>query len=142
MENNFVNQPQSPFKSPSLRRHFAPMHANISYPTDMFSPKHHSIKQMTIGSDGYFRATVDVHDYKPEEITVKTVGHTIIVELSHSDKEDEFGFIARKFSKKFVLPPNMNMQEISTWTLKGSLYLKVPSNDSDKPERIVEIKHE
>ena len=146
MENHILNSSESPvdhllspFKSPSLRRHFAPIHANINFPSELLGPK--QFKQMTIGSDGIFRATIDIHDYEPEKITVKTVGHTIIVELSHADKHDEFGSIARNFIKKFVLPLNMDMLGITSWTSQGSLYLKVPSQGSDKPERIVEIKH-
>lgn len=85
---NRENRPLSPLKSPLLRRHFAPIQANIRYPADLYSPKA-SFKHMTIGNDGYFRASVDVHDYKPDEIQLKTVGHTIIVELSHGEKHDE-----------------------------------------------------
>lgn len=85
---NRENRPLSPLKSPLLRRHFAPIQANIRYPADLYSPKA-SFKHMTIGNDGFFRASVDVHDFKPEEIRLKTVGHTIVVELSHGEKHDE-----------------------------------------------------
>lgn len=147
MEKNYLsprsgplNRPMSPLKSPQLRRHFAPIQANISYPSDVFGMKH-SFKQMKIGDDGYFRASVDVHDYKPEEISLKTVGHTVIVELSHGDKQDEFGTISRNFTKKFVLPLTMDMEKISSWTSQDVLYVKVPPKESEASERVVEIKH-
>lgn len=130
-------------KSPMLRRHFAPYtDIDIHYPQELLSPRP-VFKQLLIGKDGQFRAAIDVLDYSPEEISVKTVGHTILVEMRHGDKEDGFGTVARNYSKKFVLPPNMNMAQISSWTSKGVLYLKVPAIEAEKvDERIVEIKHE
>jgi HSP20 family molecular chaperone IbpA len=144
MEQQFnprANRPASPLKSPLLRRHFAPIETNIHYPGEFFSAKP-VYKQLLIGQDGNFRAGVDVHDYKPEEIKVKTVGHTIVIEMSHGEKDDEFGIIARNYSKKFILPPNMDMEKISSWTSQGVLYLMVPPIDNEKAERVVEIKHE
>lgn len=91
LSGNRENRPLSPLKSPLLRRHFAPIQANIRYPypeSQLLSPKA-LFKHMTIGDDGYFRASVDVHDFKPAEIKLKTVGHTILVELSHEEKQDE-----------------------------------------------------
>jgi HSP20 family molecular chaperone IbpA len=134
-------RPMSPLKSPLLRRHLSPIEANIHYPAEFASVKP-VFKQVLIGKDGFFRAAVDVHDYKPDEIKLKTIGHTILIELKHEEKEDEFGFISRNFRKKFVLPPNMDIEKISSWTSGGVLYLKVPSLNSQKPERVIEIKHE
>jgi Hsp20/alpha crystallin family len=137
------NRPLSPLKSPLLRRHFAPIQANIRFPAELHSPVRQSFKHVSIGNDGFFRSSVDVHDYKPEEIKLKTVGHTIILELSHGDKSDEHGIISRNFNKKFVLPPTMAMDRISSWTSKGILYIKVPPTSvNEQPERVIEIKHE
>lgn len=134
-------RPNSPLRSPGVRKHFAPIHADISYPADLFSAKP-SYKQMAIGQDGVFRASVDVRDFKPEEISVKTVGHTVVIELSHGDKDDEFGTVSRKSVEKYVLPPYMNMDSITSWTSQDVLYVKVSASTSDIQERVVEIKKE
>lgn len=131
----------SPLRSPMVQRHFVPDQPNIHYPEDIYSPAH-LFKKMAINDDGIFRASVDVHDYKPGEIRMKAAGHTIVVELSHDEKEDEFGFISRTFTKKFVLPPTLDMEKISSWTSNGILYIKVLPKDNSHPERHVEIQHD
>jgi HSP20 family molecular chaperone IbpA len=114
---------------------------NIHYPED-FVASHPVYKQLLIGQDGVFRAAIDIHDFTPEEIKVKTVGHTITIQAMHDEKEDQYGIISRNFSKKYVLPPTMNMEGISSWTSNGVLYVKVPPIEAAILERIIHIKHD
>lgn len=92
--------------------------------------------------DGLFRIAIDVHDYLPNEVKLKSIGHSIVVDMKHDEKDDEFGTIARSCRREFNLPPEMDMENITSWTSNGVLYIKVPAKQTEKIERLVDIKHE
>lgn len=86
-----------------------------------------------------FEAFVDVHLFEPNEIFVKTVDHTIVIECNHEEKEDEHGSVQRRFTRKFDLPSEYDMNVVkSTLSTDGILTLKVPKPAS-KVERNVEV---
>lgn len=134
-----MNRPLSPFKSPILRRHLMD-DVNIHYPSQFLSNRP-AYKQNLIGDDGHFRAAIDVHDYDEKEVSVKTVGHTILVSCAHEEKEDEHGGITRSFTKKYVLPFDMDIDAIESHISKdiGVLYIKVPPKQREQIVRVVSI---
>lgn len=86
---------------------------------------------------------MDVHDFDVKEISVKAVGHTILVTCAHDEKPDEHGTVTRNFSKKFVLPLDLDMDLIESKISKGILYVKVPpKSPSELQVRHVDIKVE
>lgn len=134
--------PSSPMRSPRLRRQFQPIDYNTHFPVDLFSAKPIVNKQL-VGADGYFRADINVHDFKGEEIVVKTIGHTILVECKHSEKDDVFGSVARSFTKKYIIPPTFDMTLITSKVSNGILNVIVPPpNNKPSETRVVSIKHE
>lgn len=50
-------------------------------------------------SKNAFRVALDVHQFQPNEIHVKTEKNRIIVEGNHEDREDDLGWVARKFTR-------------------------------------------
>lgn len=128
----------SPLKSPMLQHHLSD-NFDISCP---WKTNAKSFKKLLIGKDGVFRASVDCHDFTASEVQVTTAGHTIKISASHDEKEDEFSTIQRKFSKKFILPMDLDMLKITSWFSNGVLYLKVPPVEKQSIERIVSIKLE
>jgi HSP20 family molecular chaperone IbpA len=136
------DRPMSPLRSPLLRRRLSDDDIDIHFPPQ-FLPKRPIYKQSLIGEDGHFRTALDVHDFEISEISVKTVGHTILVTCSHAEKEDTFGHISRSFTKKYVLPLDLEMAAIKTFISKGVLYIKVPPKTPEQPQvRHVDIKIE
>jgi HSP20 family molecular chaperone IbpA len=133
--------PPSPLRSPILQRHLID-NVDIAYPSQFLRARP-PIKQNLIAQDGHFRAAVDVFDFNINEVQVKLQGHTINVSASHEEKDDAHGKIMRNFSKKYVLPMNMDMDKVESKISKGVLYLKVPPKDQDRLEsRIINIKIE
>lgn len=129
-----IERPMSPLRSPVLRRHLSKEEIDIHYPEQFlhnFPPKIY--KQSLIGDDGHFRAALDVHDFGINEISVKTIGHTILVTCSHDEKEDEHGHILRSFTKKYILPLDLEIAAIKTSISKGVLYIKVPPKTPEQP---------
>jgi crystallin alpha B len=47
---------------------------------------------------------LDVQQFKPDELTVKTVNDYVVVEGKHEERQDEHGFISRQFQRRYKLP--------------------------------------
>lgn len=51
-----------------------------------------------------YQIILDVQQFTPSEITVKTTEKFIVVEGKHEEKQDEHGFVSRHFVRKYMLP--------------------------------------
>lgn len=51
-----------------------------------------------------FQVILDVQQFTPNEITVKTTEKHIVVEGKHEEKADEHGYISRHFVRRYQLP--------------------------------------
>lgn len=74
-----------------------------------------------------FHVNVDVKDFTPNEISVKTVDNTIVVEGKHEERQDKSGFISRQFTRRYTIPDGYNVKDvISQLSVDGILTLKAP----------------
>ncbi|RZF44893.1 hypothetical protein LSTR_LSTR004518 [Laodelphax striatellus] len=87
------------------------------------------------------QVSLDVQQFAPSEITVKTVDGTIIVEGKHEEKKDEHGFISRHFVRKYVLPKDVDSNNItSSLSSDGVLTISAPKlSIENKGERSIPI---
>ncbi|KAL1512741.1 hypothetical protein ABEB36_002281 [Hypothenemus hampei] len=89
-----------------------------------------------------FQVILDVQQFAPNEITVKTTGNSIVVEGKHEEKQDEHGYISRHFVRRYVLPTEHDIEEVvSSLSSDGILTVTAPKK-SDKPkntDRVVPI---
>lgn len=96
----------------------------------------------TVGKDG-FQVCMDVSQFKPSELTVKTIDNTVVVEGKHEEREDEHGLIQRHFVRKYTLPKDYDPKEVvSTISSDGVLTVKAPPPPNKAiagNERIVQI---
>lgn len=77
-----------------------------------------------IGKDG-FQVCLDVHHFSPNEITVKTIDNSIVVEAKHEEKQDDHGYISRQFTRRYDLPKGFNAHDVvSTVSSDGILSIK------------------
>ena len=88
--------------------------------------------------DTKFEVTLDVSEYKPEELKVTTVNNTLSIEGKHQDqKSDEkntatstasgSSSVMRQFSRKWTLPQNCNPNEVaSNLSSDGILMITAP----------------
>ncbi|CAD7082728.1 unnamed protein product [Hermetia illucens] len=95
-----------------------------------------------VGKNG-FQVCMDVQQFKPNELTVKTVDNTIVVEGKHEERQDSHGFISRHFVRKYTLPEDYDPNDVvSTLSSDGVLTVKAPPpSKSDAAERVVQIQH-
>lgn len=106
--------------------------------------RQHSSGSSTVQFDNKdnFQVILDVQQFSPEEITVKTVGNNVIVEAKHEERQDEHGFISRRFVRRYVLPPSHDVINITSslssdgvLTITAPKKIETPSAD----ERVIEI---
>lgn len=70
---------------------------------------------------------LDVQQFSPEEITVKTRDNCVIVEAKHEERQDEHGFIQRHFVRRYVLPSTHDVMNVtSSLSSDGVLTITAP----------------
>jgi crystallin alpha B len=70
---------------------------------------------------------LDVQQFSPSEITVKTINNTVIVEGKHEEKQDEHGYVSRHFVRRYVLPSDIELNDIvSSLSSDGVLTVTAP----------------
>lgn len=91
-----------------------------------------------------FQVKLDVRNFAPEEIKVKTVGNFIQIEAKHEEKEDDKGYISRQFVRRFLLPKGHELKEVvSKLSSDGILTVTAPRKmkQLEEPERVIPITH-
>lgn len=92
-----------------------------------------------------FQVKLDVKNFAPEEIKVKTVGNYIQIEAKHEEKEDDRGYISRQFVRRFLLPKGHELKDVvSKLSADGVLTVTAPRKEKlpeVEGERVIPITH-
>merc|ERR1712080_761134 len=81
-----------------------------------------------------FAVNLDVPQFKPEELTVKVVDNVLTVEAKHEEKEDDHGYIARHFVRKYTIPPHIDAEKLaSSLSHEGVLSIEAPKKATAEP---------
>lgn len=91
-----------------------------------------------------YQVFLNVQQFAPDEITVKTVGRKVVVEAKHEEKLDEHGLISRQFVRRYLLPGEYEPEAaISSLSSDGVLSIFVPKKkkENEEEERLVPIIH-
>ena len=87
-----------------------------------------------------FEVKLDVIHFRPEEITVKTVGKDLIVEGKHGERPDENGFVSRQFTRRYEMSENIDLEQMtSSLSADGKLSIEAPIKQSSPKERVIPI---
>lgn len=78
-----------------------------------------------------FQVILDVQQFIPNEITVKTTDKFIIVEGKHEEKQDEHGFVSRHFQRRYMLPRKFNLINFNNFVNKKCIFLLGDINPND-----------
>lgn len=85
-----------------------------------------------VPSSNDFTVTLDVKNFKPEEIEVKVKDREIIIEGKHEERRDNHGFVSRQFSRRYLLPEEFDPDTIATYlTAEGKMTVKA---EKPKPQ--------
>ncbi|XP_059479753.1 heat shock protein 26-like [Neocloeon triangulifer] len=79
---------------------------------------------------GGFRVSLDVHQFGPREISVKTVGNTVTIEGRHEERPDEHGYVSRHFVRRYVLPDDYDVDHVAcSLSSDGVLSIAAPKTE-------------
>ena len=101
----------------------------------------------TMVENDTYKIEMDVQNFKPEELVIKTVGNTVQVEAKHEEKtSDGASFSSRNFSQSYTLPQGVDPESVSSSLSKdGKLTIEAPLPPKvtrmASNERLVPIKH-
>lgn len=86
-----------------------------------------SDKRLALTKDG-LQMNLNVYQFSPNEITVKTVDNVIIIEGKHEEKQDEHGYVTRQFNRRYKLPKEYDPKDVvSTMSSDGVLTIRAPA---------------
>lgn len=94
-----------------------------------------------VGKDG-FQVCLDVQQFKPSEVSVKVIDNAVVIEGKHEERQDEHGYIARHFTRKYLLPKEVDAAQLaSTLSSDGILTVKAPLTKPavESNERVIQV---
>lgn len=87
-----------------------------------------------------FKVSLDVQQFKPEELSVKVVDNFVVVEGKHEERRDNHGFVSRHFTRRYRLPDDCDTSALqTTLSSDGVLQLHAPKKLQEKNARHVPI---
>lgn len=99
-----------------------------------------------INDDKKFEVSLNVSQFKPEEITVKGVNDFIVIHGVHEERKEEKGdnaLVKREFTRRYMLPKACNIETVSSaMTPEGILTITAPKRtvEAKKKEKDIPVK--
>ncbi|XP_034995411.1 heat shock protein beta-2 [Zootoca vivipara] len=92
-------------------------------------------------NDHKFQVFLDVCQFTPDEIAVRTVDNLLEVTAQHPQKADRHGFISREFTRTYILPLDVDPLLVkATVTHDGILNVEAPRTGKEVKAKINEVK--
>ncbi|PIO69837.1 Hsp20/alpha crystallin family protein [Teladorsagia circumcincta] len=91
--------------------------------------------QQIVDDDKKFAVSLDVSQFRPEELNVHLEGRELTIEGKQEHKTEN-GAIHRSFNRKWLLPENVDLQAVRTQLDdKGHLSVEAPKNAEGHEKR-------
>ncbi|BFZ23706.1 hypothetical protein BsWGS_26745 [Bradybaena similaris] len=88
-------------------------------------------------TDKEFRVRLDLHHYRPEEVTVTSDNVKITINAKHEEQQDNHGFVSREVTRIYKLPPDVDAKSVtSTMNPQGVLNIRVAKRATEVPKEI------
>ncbi|XP_047004601.1 alpha-crystallin A chain-like [Schistocerca americana] len=119
----------------------APLNLNLSS-----SPHYRHLHQLAADdASATHKVSLDVQQFRPDEISVKKIDDFVVVEGKHDERKDGHGYVSRQFTRRYRLPDDIEVdQMVSKLSADGVLTITAPKKTlppSESRERIVPIVH-
>jgi len=59
-----------------------------------------------------YRIVMDVQQFTPEEVTVRTDDKYITIEAKHHERKDNHGYVSRQFTRRYLLPHGYDIGQV------------------------------
>lgn len=94
----------------------------------------HAANTMNIDDDGV-KITINMQQYKPEEITVKVVGHNSVMITAKHEEQEGTNITSQQSMMRYILPENSDVNKLQYSTdINGILTIEVPWKSVDEKE--------
>ncbi|KAK5986191.1 SHSP domain-containing protein [Trichostrongylus colubriformis] len=91
--------------------------------------------QQLVDDDKKFAVSLDVSQFRPEELNVHVEGRELTIE-GKQEQKNHHGSIHRSFTRKWLLPENVDLQAVRTQLdEKGHLSVEAPKNTEGLPQK-------
>lgn len=127
------------FADSPFRKEFMSRHSNLRQ--EMMSTGTSTVKN----DASQFQVLLDVSQFDPSQVEVKTVDYEVIIHAKHEEREDEHGRISREFTRRIVLPLGVDpMQVTALYDSKGILAIRAPKEVTEKTgkETLIRVEKE
>ncbi|XP_057380104.1 alpha-crystallin A chain-like isoform X2 [Daphnia carinata] len=96
-----------------------------------------------VNNQDKFQVTLNLKNFKSNEVNVKVIDQTLCVCAEHEEKPDDSGRIYRKIKRRYFLPNNVDCDKINaTFSDDGTLIVSAGKKAiGPGKERNIEIKH-
>ncbi|MBN3310342.1 heat shock protein beta-2 [Amia ocellicauda] len=91
--------------------------------------------------DDWFRVLLDVCQFTPDELSVRTVDNLLEVSGHHAQRLDQHGFISRDFTRTYILPMGVDplLMQVSL-SHDAVLCVEAPRKSADVKPSVNELK--
>jgi len=90
-----------------------------------------------INDKNKFEIRLDCNHFKPEELVVKTIGDSVVIQGKHEERDDSNGndksYISREFSRRYTLPVGCDAKDVVS-SLDSNGVLKISVKKQKLPE--------
>lgn len=115
-------------RPPSFSSLATPLHSGYLRALRHLQPEDSGVSTVSNKKDE-FNVTLDVQQFKPEDIKVKVADDYVVIEGKHEERQDKHGYVSREFCRKYRLPPNVRTEAIkSSLSSDGILSIQCPKN--------------
>ncbi|KAL8616820.1 hypothetical protein ACOMHN_017857 [Nucella lapillus] len=100
------------------------------------------IVEASFGKEG-LNLEMNLSHFAPDDIAVKFSGNRLVISGKHSSKPDEHGFVAREFTRKFLIPEEIDSESLSCrLTDEGHLVVTAKVKGEPENSRTINIERE
>ncbi|PVD29124.1 hypothetical protein C0Q70_11721 [Pomacea canaliculata] len=150
-------KPSDPWENVCFSRRLDPFWGDVLGAGDFFNPQRiwrgAAVAPRTqrqggmselVNNESEFRVAIDVQQFKPEEINIKTKDNSVIINACHEERPDEHGYVKREFTRQYRLPDDIDPNTVtSSLNGDGVLTIKAPRKAlPETRERIIPITRE
>ncbi|GFQ90276.1 protein lethal(2)essential for life [Trichonephila clavata] len=83
-----------------------------------------------------FQVSLNVKQFKPQEVEVKVVDNFIVIHGKHEKKKDDGGFCSREFTRRYMLPQGCEADTVtSSLDQEGVLTITAPKKAIEEPPK-------
>lgn len=115
----------------------------FAFPRIVYRTPYLEGEQFLSSPEDGFQVSLNVQNFKPEEVSVKVIDNNVIVEAKHEERNEDDSYVSRHFSRRYTLPDDCSITDIvSNLSADGILTVRAPPKQIDtKNARNIHIQH-